>query len=341
MENEDKKDFAGKNGFTWWIGVVESRQDPLKLGRCRVRCVGWHADDKMRLPTEDLPWAMPSFPVNNSNTYTPKEGDMVFGFFVDGENAQEPVMLGVLPGIPLLEPNRQQAYNDPRTEDELNASPRKPEDVVLEDYPFVNNHPRKLDEPTTSRLARNDSDYISNINTTKAQNKASRVEPDSYYNAQYPYNNVYESESGHALEFDDTKDNERIHLYHRSGSYTEWGPVGDRAERIQRDRFSVTVRNDNVYIQGTANIFVDGDVNWKIGGDFNLTVGGKMNVSAGSKTETIKGESNIRYNGTHYRWYGSDFYDRRQSGQTDYTCPSDTRTGGNACPTVESATEVE
>jgi hypothetical protein len=91
MKNENK-DFAGKNGFTWWVGVVENRQDPLKLGRCRVRCVGWHADDKMKLPTENLPWAMPSLPVNNPHPYAPKEGDMVFGFFVDGENAQEPVI---------------------------------------------------------------------------------------------------------------------------------------------------------------------------------------------------------------------------------------------------------
>jgi hypothetical protein len=101
MENEDKKNFAGKNGFIWWVGTVEDRKDPLKLGRCRVRCVGWHADDKMRLPTKIYLGQLPSLPTNNPNPYAPKEGDMVFGFFVDGENAQEPVMLGVLPNIPL------------------------------------------------------------------------------------------------------------------------------------------------------------------------------------------------------------------------------------------------
>lgn len=334
MENIDKKDFAGKNGFIWWVGFVEDRKDPLKMGRCRVRCVGWHSDNKAQLPTSDLPWAMPSFPVNNSNTYAPKEGDMVFGFFVDGENAQEPVMLGVLPGIPLTSANPQEAFNDPRTQTELDVAPVKPDESAT-------TYPRKLDEPTTSRLARNDTDYVSSVVTTKQNNKATRVEPDPYYNAQYPYNNVYESESGHALEFDDTKNNERIHLYHRSGSYVEWAANGDRAERIQKDKFTVVVEDDNVYVQGNANLYVDGDVNWRVGGDFNLTVGGKFNVSSGSKTETVKGESNIRFNGTHYVWYGSDVYTRKQSGQTDYGCPSDTRTGGEACPTVDSATEVE
>jgi hypothetical protein len=33
---EEQKDFAGKNGFIWWVGFVEDRKDPLKLGRCRV-----------------------------------------------------------------------------------------------------------------------------------------------------------------------------------------------------------------------------------------------------------------------------------------------------------------
>ena len=83
-----EKDFAGKNGFIWWVGVVEDRQDPLKMGRVRVRAVGWNSDNKMQLPTEQLPWAMPMLPVNNTNPYAPKEGDMVMGFFTDGEAAQ-------------------------------------------------------------------------------------------------------------------------------------------------------------------------------------------------------------------------------------------------------------
>ena len=331
--NEDTKDFAGKNGFTWWVGVVEDRQDPLKLGRCRVRCMGWHADNKMQLPTENLPWAMPSLPVNNPHPYAPKEGDMVFGFFVDGENAQEPVIIGVFPSIPLKAGNPQEAYSDPRTGEALTSAPVKPNETQTV-------YPRKLDEPTTSRLARNETIDDSIVSQKKAK-KASRVEPEPYYNATYPYNNVYESESGHALEFDDTKDNERIHLYHRSGSYVEWGPAGDRAERIQKDKFSVIVGNDSVYVQGNVNLYVDGNVNWKVAGDFNLTVGGAFNASVGNKTETIKGDSNIRHNGNYHRWIGGNFYERRQSGRTDFSCPGDTRTGGTDCSDVNSASEVE
>jgi hypothetical protein len=293
MENyEDRKDFAGKNGFIWWIGVIEDRQDPIKLGRCRVRCIGWHSDNKMDLPTENLPWAFTSLPTNNSNPYAPKESDMVFGFFIDGENAQQPVILGVLPSIPLGAGNAQQAFGDGRTQAELDSAPVKPnESKTL--------YPRNLDEPTTSRLARNDSDYISPILTDKADKKLDKVEPDSYYNAQYPYNNVYESESGHAFEIDDTPDNERIHLYHRSGSYVEYGPEGDRSERIQKDKFTVVVGNDSVYIQGDVTVFVDGNATVDVGGDASVGIGGNATVDIGGDASVgVGGDVSMQVGGS-------------------------------------------
>ena len=272
---ENKNNFAGKDGFIWWTGIVEDIQDPLKLGRCRIRCLGWHSPNKMQLPTNMLPWAIPSVPINVSNVYAPKEGDMIFGFFLDGESAQQPVMLGSFPSIPLKAPNRQEPFTDPRTSAELSAAPVKP-------YESATNYPRKLDEPTTSRLARNDSDYPSEIVAAKRERKASKVEPDSYYNAKYPYNNVYESESGHALEFDDTKGAERVHLYHRSGSYTEWGPEGDRSERIQRNKFEVVVGNEQVYVKGDVKIYVDGDYDLEVTGDIRIN-GQTINLNQGKK----------------------------------------------------------
>ena len=43
--------YLGKNNFVWFNGVVEDRNDPQKLGRLRVRCVGIHTDNKDDLPT--------------------------------------------------------------------------------------------------------------------------------------------------------------------------------------------------------------------------------------------------------------------------------------------------
>jgi hypothetical protein len=78
-----------KDGFNWWIGVVEDRMDPEKMGRCRVRIYGYHTDSKIILPTKDLPWATPIQPITSaaisgigSSPLGPVEGTWVIGFFL-------------------------------------------------------------------------------------------------------------------------------------------------------------------------------------------------------------------------------------------------------------------
>jgi hypothetical protein len=96
----NRNSFAGLNGFIWWVGEVEFRVDPLALGRCKVRIFGWHTDNKAMLSTEQLPWAHPMLPLNNSKSFSsPRVGDWVVGFFMDGESGQFPIMMGVLPSI--------------------------------------------------------------------------------------------------------------------------------------------------------------------------------------------------------------------------------------------------
>lgn len=96
--------FLGKNGHTWWIGVVEDNKDPLRVYRCRIRIFGWHTEDKNLIPTEDLPWAQATLPVNNSLSFSvPQIGEWVIGHFLDGESGQFPIYTGILPGV--ISPN--------------------------------------------------------------------------------------------------------------------------------------------------------------------------------------------------------------------------------------------
>ena len=60
------ENYMGKDGFVWFMGVVEDRQDPQYTGRVRVRCLGFHTKDKIALPTEDLPWAQVLLPITSS-----------------------------------------------------------------------------------------------------------------------------------------------------------------------------------------------------------------------------------------------------------------------------------
>lgn len=89
-----------------YTGVVENREDPLEIGRCQVRIVGLHTENKIILPTADLPWAHPMTPITSASIngigqapVGPVNGSWVLIMFTD-EDQQQPIMIGTLPGIP-------------------------------------------------------------------------------------------------------------------------------------------------------------------------------------------------------------------------------------------------
>ena len=90
----------GLDGFVWFIGVVETLDDPLKAGRCKVRIFGWHDKDTSTAPPDALPWAYALVPITHAGMHANyKEGDWVVGFFLDAHSGQRPIIFGVLPAI--------------------------------------------------------------------------------------------------------------------------------------------------------------------------------------------------------------------------------------------------
>jgi phage baseplate assembly protein gpV len=254
--------FAGLNGFVWWVGVIENRIDPLKLGRCQVRIFGWHTPDKNLIPTDDLPWVAPIISGNTSQTHkTPKEGEYVIGLFMDSESGQFPVYFGVIPGIPVVGPNQAQGFSDARTPEQLAASP----------VPYggtASLYPNMLNEPTTSRLFRNENlenSIISRENSNLTENVVTAdgstwSQPKSSYGTVQPYNQVTETESGHVFEMDDTKGAERIHLAHRTGTFTEIHPDGSKVTKVVSDNYEIVAGSNFVKITGNCNVTIDGNV---------------------------------------------------------------------------------
>lgn len=107
MDFPNDTDFMGKNGFVWFIGFVEEAgTDPLGLGRVKVRCKGFHPEETDLVPTKDLPWSIVIQPTTSAGTSGIGwsntgllASSQVFGFFMDGETAQFPVVLGTIPYI--------------------------------------------------------------------------------------------------------------------------------------------------------------------------------------------------------------------------------------------------
>ena len=106
-----KTNFIGKDGFRWWIGQVapeaaqgnQINQTGSTWGcRVKVRIYGYHPADITELADEDLPWAQVllssqggSGKANRSRSIRVSPGDTVMGFFLDGDDAQLPVVLGI------------------------------------------------------------------------------------------------------------------------------------------------------------------------------------------------------------------------------------------------------
>jgi len=133
---EGSANFIGKDGFNWFVGQVENdgsghfASDLAKnlsataqnlltnytaLGifgrtnidwdwtnKVKVRIMGYHSPNKIELPTEELPWALVMMPVNSpqrsgiGSLHQLQINSWVIGFFMDGANAQVPIIIGAL-----------------------------------------------------------------------------------------------------------------------------------------------------------------------------------------------------------------------------------------------------
>ena len=107
------------SSFHWWIGQIAddsvwrdnivskphaSATENIGWGRrYKVRILGLHDQGETEIPSKDLPWANVMSPVTsggslNNSGQTPalRQGNMVFGFFMDGSAMSVPVIMGVI-----------------------------------------------------------------------------------------------------------------------------------------------------------------------------------------------------------------------------------------------------
>ena len=263
------KDFLGKNNFIWFNGVVEDRQDPQKLGRLRVRCVGIHTDNKDDLPTSDLPWSQLIHPTTSSGISglgsSPGfivEGTWVFGYFRDGYNMQEPMIMGTLPGKPSELANTSKGFYDPngvypKYKDEVDTNRLAVNDIA---QPHLGLELRKLTRKTGVPTADFDLVPVEEHISTEivASDSDTWSQPDIPYAAVYPYNHVFESESGHITEIDDTLDHERLFTSHRTGTSQEISPDGTQVNIVKGDHYNIVSGKRQAVIEGNADLTIGG-----------------------------------------------------------------------------------
>jgi len=247
-------------------GVVEDNNDPLKTGRVRIRIFGLHTQDNENtsspkngqfgiIKSNDLVWAE----VLGPTAFGLVSGIGISSVLLQGtwvwvtleqDNPNKPIVLGTISGTN----NKRLKYADGEGFNDKDGI-----------YPLD----ARLSEPDLHRFLRNDklnavtydkaksiynstdtphkqiNDNIDKVTVNDSVSSAdvSQTEPNSTNDAStYPNNNVIETASGHVIEYDDTPNNERIRLYHTSGSYFEIKPDGTFVQK------SVNTNNANHFI---------------------------------------------------------------------------------------------
>ena len=281
--------------MNWFTGVVEARDDPQELGRVRVRIFGLHTDDLNKITVGDLPWAHVMMPPTSASIsgvgHSPTglvEGSWVVGFFADGDNCQDPIVMGSIHGKPTQQSSERTAFKD-----------------------YEGRYPRWYNETDVSKVARGEwkahqsyfsryGEMVKGIEKATAPNLATvsatakeetretwdEPEPRRGVAGSYPFVHVYETESGIVREYDDTNGNPRIVEYHPGGTFYEIFPDGDKLTKISGDNYEIVIHDESILIRGNQTITVEGNMRHLIKGDYTMEVGGDYNLKVHGNRNT-------------------------------------------------------
>ena len=309
--------------------VVEDNNDPLKIGRVKVRIFGLHTQNNENsaekfntIKTADLPWAEvmggTDFGLISGIGLSTviKQGTWVW-VTLNQNDPNKPIIIGTIIGT-------------------TKTRKKYSEGEGFNDKDDVNPPDARLDESDMNRLSRGEklqSPYYDNNKSVyfnkdtihkKINDNLDKPSSSDYFSAAdvsqnepvslsdkttYPNSSVLETSSGHVFEFDDTPGNERIRLYHTSGSYIEIRPDGTFVQKCVNTNSTshyIHMNDVNEHIAKGIKRYIENDLEEIINGNIKRQV--KLNVQEhingdikklvdGAVTKQVKLNKNEHING--------------------------------------------
>jgi len=281
--------------FIPFMGVVQAYPDQVMSGRCKVRCFGIHppADD-MNVPVETLPWAMVcNSSVGGVHSPDPKPGEWVFGFFLDGRDAQFPMIMGSIPGMsmgnldnPWADSSKQTLFNAVKL-----ASPPAHTGVDNEASPLLSSAAARESVESAS------GEYSVVPPSIQVKNRnATSINSSEYHGAQVIAGDDHCTMSFGGSVVQISADG-TIHI---QSSGTMWNVSEKNAVDYSASNRDVIINggNYNISVSGDCNLKVGGNMNHTVNGDYTIGVGGKFSVISG-QTAAIESEMGVLLGSSH------------------------------------------
>ena len=281
-----------------FVGIVEDNHDRTNAGRVRVRAFGIHPprvskDIEDSVPTKDLPWATVLDGTYGVSTVIPNIGDWVFGFFIDGREAQQPMIIGRLPGMHLNVPG---LSGEPGEDGYL-----PPESVHNYGKPELHRYQggEDLDKGQTLIQRASQESEIAQALSEETFDEPPIAMPENNLN-----NRVFASKTGDNFivmgDGDEAESSDYILMSHSSGSVFQIDPNGTIFIKSFGDQYNTTDGVLSSYVTGSSHhnvqedwslkvetgsgkVFINGDLDIECE-NFNVTARSNMNLHAGVKT---------------------------------------------------------
>jgi hypothetical protein len=262
-------------------GVIENNNSPKKDGKVQVRVLGMHTKDNENssekfatVSTDDLPWA----DVLGTTSFGLISGVGVSSILPNGtwvwciidENPNIITVIGTIIGTHTKSSSGVYSggsgFCDPD-----------------EEYPIED----RLNEPDINELVRG---VIKNtvIGTIKNENlddsdvyKEKKQSP-----SVYPNSTVFESKSGHILEFDDSEGKERVQIIDKNGNYFEM-KMDEYIEKAVKDKIELVMGDMKQHIVGKLTSLIEGDIKQTFDGKLIQEITGTVSIKTSS---TVKHE---------------------------------------------------
>lgn len=301
------------NGFDnlqWFVGIVEDNKDPTNQGRVRVRCFGIHPSYESDLvPTSQLPWAVPINGTYGKIAQIPRKADWVFGFFIDGRDAQHPMLLGTIPGQNLQQPSGSGELNE--------SAYTAPSIEAIQNYGHQPLHPAMSGEDKEStqipfqNSVRRDGVKI-------PQEDRGWSEPAVPISGEPQKSSVWYARYGQSyIEINGSDNSEHINISHESGTHVLIDASGNlKLRSIGGDSYYMSEGHSREYVGGRKDVSIEG--NWTVNvtngnailevagdldhivhGNYNLNVAGRMAVTVGLGYETACGRYSLATTSEH------------------------------------------